>query len=177
MRMESKTGLLNARRMPNFNRTNARGFQTFLRKNNRRHFQCRWPDNFSSFPADEYKSTPAGADPNGTVGSAIPMAANPDTARMRAIPVAANPNPLPAPFPNTVNPNEGRVRGDRPDFNLRKRRFAGLLHHDFGIRRRSGWRGRGLLDINRAVSIDHPAFHAAAQKRQRGGDQNSFDKN
>lgn len=91
------------------------------------------------------------------------MAAHPDMTRMRTIPMAVEPNPSPAPFPNAAHPDISRVGRSRPEFDLRRWRFARLLHHDFGIRRR-------LLDVNRAVAIDHVAFHAAREKRQRGGD-------
>jgi hypothetical protein len=46
---------------------------------------------------------------------------------------------------------------------LRRRWFARLLNDDIAA-------GRWLLDINRAVAIDHLTFHAAAKKRQAGGD-------
>jgi hypothetical protein len=46
---------------------------------------------------------------------------------------------------------------------LRRRRFARLFDDDFAA-------GRRFLDINRAVAIDHLAFHATGKKWQRGGD-------
>jgi hypothetical protein len=173
--MESKTGFLHCAPDSGFNRQYTRGFTSFRAINHHhRHFATPMAVKFFRHKQllrdNFYKSTPAGAHPDIAMSAMHPTAANPDCTRMRTIPMAADPNPAPTPIPKAINPDESRVGGDWSDFDLRRRRFAGLFHHDFGIWRRSDWRGRGLLDINRAVAIDHPAFHAAGQKRQRSGD-------
>ena len=103
------------------------------------------------FPADyELVLTPAGANPNVAVRTMIPMSAHPDAARMRVIPMSAHPDPASAPFPNAANPDESRVGRDRNDLDLRRRRFARLLHND---------------DASRLAFDD-----AASEQRQAGGD-------
>jgi len=95
----------------------------------------------------------------------FPMADHPGVTRMRMIPVAAHPNPVSTPFPSAANPDVSRVGSNRNDFNLWRRRFARLFHHDFA----AGWR---LLDINDTTRL---AFDNAAGKQwQTGGNYHSF---
>jgi hypothetical protein len=63
----------------------------------------------------------------------------------------------------TSDPHESWIGRRRPDFNLRRWRLARLFDDNFSA-------GRRLLDINRAVAIDHLPFHAAREKRQADGD-------
>lgn len=81
--------------------------------------------------------------------------------------MSGGPNPSAMPFPIAADPDESRIGRDGDDFDLRWRRHR-VGDDDFSLRR-SARHGRGLLDINRAVAIDHLAFHAAREKRQRGG--------
>ena len=82
--------------------------------------------------------------------------------------MATDPDPVVVPFPAAVNPKPDIQRAGRNGDDLILRRWrCGRFIHDGSVR----WR---LLHINRAVAIDHLAFHAAGQQGQAGGNQNCF---